>query len=239
MFKNFKTFAALLTLISFISLSPAKAAEDQTYNFSWLDPDKEVYVLQNRKFRKAGRLHISAGAGITTSGAFVDSKTLQGRFGFFFKEEWGAEFIYAKNSGEENETAALLRNEGGAGSVPFRRIVDNYMGGMILWSPFYTKINTFNKIIYLDLILGVGVAKVEETNNKEEFLSQSINTEETTESHTGIMWNVGAKFFINERFSLRTDLTTIHYQAEVASDTSAEEAWNENFDLAVSLGMSF
>lgn len=239
MFMKLKTFAALLTLVSLFFVTHLKAAEDQTYNFSWLDPDKEVYVLQNRKFRKAGRLHITAGAGITTSGPFVDSRTLQTRFGFFFKEEWGAEFIYAKNSGEENDTAALLRNEGGAGSVPFRRIVDNYMGGMILWSPFYTKINTFNKIIYLDLILGVGLAKLDETNNKEEFLSQSLNTEETTESHTGLMWNVGAKFFINDRFSLRADLTTIHYQAQVASETSNEEAWNENFDLALSLGVSF
>lgn len=239
MFKNILTFAALTFLLSFLFIPLSNAAEDQTYNFSWLDPDKEVYVLQNRKFRKAGRLHISAGAGITTSGPFVDSQTLQTRFGFFFKEEWGAEFIYAKNSGEENDTAALLRNEGGAGSVPFRRIVDNYMGGMILWSPFYTKINTFNKIIYLDLILGVGIAKLEETNNQEEFLTDGINLEETTQSHTGVMWNVGAKFFINERFSLRADLTTIHYQAEVASDTSNEKAWNENFDLALSLGVSF
>lgn len=232
-----------LTLISFIALliptqSP-EAAEDQTYNFSWLDPDKEVYVLQNRKFRKAGRLHVSAGAGITTSGPFVDSKTLQTRFGFFFREEWGAEFIYAKNSGEENDAASLVRNEDGSGSVPFRRIIDNYMGGMILWSPFYTKINTFNKIIYLDLILGLGYAKVEETNNRDEFLNGGTSGEEITESHSGIMWNVGAKFFINERFSLRTDLTTIHYQAEVASETTNEKAWNENYDLAVSLGVSF
>lgn len=239
MFKKTLTFTALTVLFTFLFTPILNAAEDQTYNFSWLDPDKEVYVLQNRKFRKAGRLHVSAGAGITTSGPFVDSKTLQTRLGFFFKEEWGAEFIYAKNSGEENSTASLLRNEGGAGSVPFRRIVDNYMGGMILWSPFYTKINTFNKIIYLDLILGLGVAKLEETNNKEEFLSQGTNVEDTVESHTGLMWNVGAKFFINERFSLRADLTTIHYQAEVASEVSNEKAWNENFDVALSLGISF
>jgi len=239
MFKKNLAFTALTTLIFSFVITSVYAAEDQTYNFSWLDQDKEVYVLQNRKFRKAGKLHVSAGAGMTTSGPFVDATTLQTRFGFFFREEWGAEFVYSKNSGEENSTAALLRNEGGAGSVPFRRIVDNYMGGMILWSPFYTKINTFNKIIYLDLILGVGIAKLEETNNKKEFLSQSLDTDETIESHTGIMWNVGAKFFINERFSLRTDLTTVHYQAEVASDASTEKAWNENFDLALSLGVSF
>lgn len=229
----------LFVSITFTVVTKAFSSEERTYNFSWLDPDKEVYVLQNRKYRKAGRLHATLGGGITTSGAFVDSNTIQGRVGFFFREEWGAEFVYAKNSGDENKAAKLLRNEGGAGSVPFRRIIDNYMGGMILWSPFYTKVNAFNKIIYLDWILGLGYAKVEETNNALEFLTGAVNVDPTVESNSGLMWNLGVKFFINDRFSLRTDLTTIHYQAILPSDTNSEKDWNTNYDLAVSLGISF
>ena len=30
-------------------------SSDEEYNFKWLDPDKKVYVLQNRKYRKALR----------------------------------------------------------------------------------------------------------------------------------------------------------------------------------------
>jgi outer membrane beta-barrel protein len=194
----------LLSLILLIlGFATPVMASTSTYNFSWLDPDKEVFVLQNRRYRKAGRLHLNLGAGITTSGAFVDSTTLQARGGFFFKEEWGAELIYANNSGKENDTAALLRGGdrlGGAGSVPFRRIVNNYLGGMILWAPFYSKINTFNTIIYLDWIFGLGYAKVEETNNRQEFLTGTINSTPTVESHSGPIWNIGTKFFINDRF---------------------------------------
>ncbi len=237
----FKIFSLLLALSLFISpTQEAYADSDLTYNFSWLDPDKEVFVLQNRRFRKAGRLHLNAGAGITTSGAFVDSTTIQIRGGFFFKEEWGAEFIYAKNSGKENTTAETLRNNGGAGSIPFRRIVDNYMGGMILWAPFYSKLNTFNSIIYLDWIIGLGYAKLEETNNKDEFLTGAISLDPITESHNGPMWNLGTKFFINDRFNLRLDLTTIHYKATTASNGADEESsWNTNYDLAVSFGINF
>lgn len=214
-------------------------ASSNTYNFSWLDPDKEVFVLQNRRYRKAGRLHLNAGAGITTSGAFTDSTTIQGRGGFFFKEEWGAEVIYAKNSGKENTAAELLRNQGGAGSTPFRRIVNNYLGGMILWAPFYSKINTFNTIIYLDWIFGLGYAKLEETNNRIEFNTFGADTTPTVESHSGPIWNLGTKFFINERFNLRLDLTTVHYKARTASEISEEERWNTNYDLALSFGINF
>ena len=69
------------------------AAEGDTYNFSWLDPDKEVYVLQNRRYRKDSRLYVNVGGGIATSGAFVSSGNLQGRIGLFAMEEWGLEFF--------------------------------------------------------------------------------------------------------------------------------------------------
>jgi outer membrane beta-barrel protein len=216
----------------------AFGAEDSFYNFSWLDPDKEVFVLQNRKYRKKGKFHINVGGGMTTSGAFVDSTTLQGRIGYFFKEEWGFEGLYASNSGEENDTARSLRSDGTAGSTPFRRIVDEYAGAMILWSPFYTKVNTFNKIIYLDLILGLGYATLTETNNRDEFLL-GLDSAQKTEEHNGILWELGVNFFVNSSWHVRLDLTTIHYQAQRPSSTAAEDEYYSNFDLSLSVGMAF
>ncbi|WP_164848437.1 outer membrane beta-barrel domain-containing protein [Halobacteriovorax sp. HLS] len=235
--KNFivSTFITLGLLSSITTF----AAEGDAYDFSWLDPDKEVFVLQNRKFRKAGRLHANLGYGFTTSGAFVDASAFQGRAGYFFKEELGVEFVYSLNSGAENDTATSIRNPGGAGSFPFRRIVDNYMGAMFLWSPFYNKINTFNKIVYMDWILGLGFAKVEETNNQNEILTSGGNTTLTTESHTGIMWDIGAKFYLNEMWSLRIDLNAINYKAMEAKSTNATEQWYSNYDLTVAVGINF
>ena len=49
MFKNWgKTF--LLSLISFSLSAPLFAADKDVYDFKWLDPDKSVYVLQNKVF---------------------------------------------------------------------------------------------------------------------------------------------------------------------------------------------
>ena len=117
----------LICLTLLLSITSVYAAETDTYNFSWLDPDKEVYVLQNRKFRKAGHVHAYIGGGKTLNGAFVDSNTIQGRLGFYFMEEFGFEGIYAKSSGKENTTASNVRDNGSGTLVPLSllHIVNN------------------------------------------------------------------------------------------------------------------
>lgn len=224
-----------------VAFMPAKlnASEGDTYNFSWLDPDKEVYVLQNRKYRKNGRAYANVGAGITTSGAFVSSNNIQGRIGYFFKEELGFEFLYSMNSGAENATAKSVRNEGSSGSVPFRRIVDNYYGAMLMWSPFYSKINTFNTVVYVDWLFGLGYASLTETNNRDEFVNGATSAIPTQESHGGLMWQAAMKFYLNDSFDIRLNVATVHYKAQKASVDTAEEAWNTNYDMAVTLGYSF
>lgn len=228
----FVLFLTFLTMKTF-------AAETDLYNFSWLDKDKEIYVLQNRKFKKVNRFYVSGGFGKTLTGAFVDSTSLQLRAGYFFHEEWGAEFIFASNSGEENDTAASVRNSngGGSGSIPFRRIVNDYIGAMALWSPFYSKINTFNSIVYVDWIFGLGFAKLNETNNGPEVQAGSPNPGLTVdESHTGLMWNVSSKFYINTSWSVRADINGILYQAAPAREAGSEEdQLYSNIDLTFSV----
>ncbi|MBC7714333.1 MAG: outer membrane beta-barrel domain-containing protein [Rhizobacter sp.] len=231
---------ASLVLFTLVFTTNLFANEKDIYEFSWLDPDKEVFVLQNRKFRKAEHLYVNAGGGITTSGAFVDATSIQGRVGYFFSEDWGLEGIYAKNSGKENDTAKGVRNSGGGGTgtTPFRRIVESYTGAMLLWSPFYSKINTFNRIVYMDWIFGVGYAQLKEHNNKLRFIDGPISEGiETTETHSGIMWEAGLKFYINESFSIRTDLTAIHYSANNVATTGT--SMKSNYDTTLSLGYTF
>ena len=98
----------------------------------------------------------------------------------------GIELLYSKNSGKENDTAKAVRNSGGAGSIPFRRIVDQYYGAYFLWSPFYAKINTFNKIIYLDWILGVGYANMSETNNRNDVIESGMRQPKTLQILTTV-----------------------------------------------------
>lgn len=230
---------SLFILLSLFSSSHIFASEKDIYEFSWLDPDKEVYVLQNRKFRKAGHVHVNAGGGITTSGAFVTSTAIQGRVGYFISEDFGLEGLYSKNKGKENDTAKGVRSSGpqGTGTTPFRRIVDNYWGVMALWSPFYSKINTFNKIVYMDWIFGVGYSQLKEKNNKLAFQSAALANQETLESHSGVIWEAGLKFYLDQSFSIRADLTSILYSANNIATTGT--SLKTNYDATLSLGYSF
>src|SRR3954465_6960282 len=40
------------------TVDPAPQADDE-YSFNWLDPDKKIYVLQNRRYLKAERAELS------------------------------------------------------------------------------------------------------------------------------------------------------------------------------------
>ena len=88
-----------------------RAGESSTYSFSWLDPDKEVYVLQNRKFRKKRSLFLNLGFGKDISESFVDSTQIQGRVGFFFKEDYGLGLLYSQNRGKDSDSAESVQDE--------------------------------------------------------------------------------------------------------------------------------
>ena len=229
-------FYVLITIFS----EQVFAGEKDVYEFTWLDPDKEVYVLQNRKFKKSNMFHLNAGFGITTSGAFVDSTSMQARAGYFFTEDWGFELLYSKNSGEENDTAKSIRSTSAisSGQTPFRRIVQSYYGVMGLWSPFYTKINTFNKIAYMDWIFGLGYGNLTEKNNKFAFDSNAFNrTKVSEESHGGLLWTAAMKFYLNEHWSIRGDFTGVYYGA---TEPVLNKKQNINhYDATLSLGFGF
>ncbi|MFW5871979.1 MAG: outer membrane beta-barrel domain-containing protein [bacterium] len=212
------------------------AAEDSKYNFTWLDPDKEVYVLQNRKFRKDGKFSFSALGGITTSGAFADAKVAQFRAGYFFQEDWGIELLYSKNFSEVNDNYNAIRQ---SGTAAFVRKGVGYYGGMLKWSPFYAKINTFNKIFYFDWIFGLGIASFTDENNMEEMRANPTQNW-LEETHTGIVWNTGLRFYVTEAWSVRMDLTTIHYEAiRYAKDESDDQqTYFSNYDLLVGINYS-
>ncbi len=231
-----------LVFLSLITAMTAVADEKSLYNFSWLDNDKEIYVLQNRKFRKDGNFYIGATAAYNLSQDFLDAYGGTVRAGYFFTEDWGLEFIYGKNSSSENDTAKGVREQA---TVPFYRQIDSFMGAMLMWSPFYSKINTFNKIFYFDWMFGVGLGSITTRDNREKFIAGPNENKLTEESNVGAIWNTGFRFYINESLSLRLDLTGQTYQADktkstgVGQPTSKASKLYNNYDVGLGLNYAF
>lgn len=231
-----KVIILVMACALFMLTQELKAAEKSVYDFSWLDQDKEIYVLQNRKFRKEGKLYGSIGGGKTLNGTFIDSYSGQARVGYFFREDWGIELLYSKGSGSENDTAKAIASQG---AVPFYRKVDNSMGGMLVWSPFYGKLNTFNKVFYFDWIFGAGVAKVHTLDNRLKFNtipSGSLTGQDTT----GALWNTGIRFYMSEHWALRIDVTGTHISAtRQKSSTTSSKTNFSYYDLNFGLNYTF
>lgn len=237
-----KLFLRSFVIVSVIAcfLSPqVHGGEESTYNFSWLDPDKEVYVLQNRKFRKQGKVFLTLGFGKQVSGAFIDSTQFHGRAGYFFREDWGITLLYSSNSGEENDTAASVRVNG---ATPFRRIMQNYTAGLLSWAPFYSKLNSFNKIFYYDLIFSLGAATLDLETNRTEVNRAGGGVTAEAESYTAAAADITAKFYISKNWSADLNLTALFYNAlNGVAETSSEstEVTTSHWDLTASIGYTF
>ena len=148
---NYRNIFAL-TLLSLTLSAPAlRADEKDLYDFMWLDPDKKVYVLQNKVHKKANTVYMHVGTGLGLSSNFQDTSLLHTNFGYYLSEEWAIEGMYTKYSNKDNEALENLRRLNG--SIPFIRKTESNFGVLAKWSPFYGKINTFNKIFYFDCLL--------------------------------------------------------------------------------------
>lgn len=229
-----------LLLCVLLTSSMVVASEKSVYEFSWLDKDKEIYVLQNRRFRKVGKVYIGGDGVKTISGAFVDSYGGSLRGGYFFSEDWGIEAVFGKNTGKKNDTAKGVEDQQ---ANAFYRKVDTYMGAMAMWSPFYSKINTFNKVFYYDWMFGLGVASVKILDNRNEF--NTVASDDLTSSNgIGAIWNTGLRVYISDSWSLRIDITGLHVKPDKSDieDNGNEVTTNSlfsNYDLGIGLNYTF
>jgi outer membrane beta-barrel protein len=218
----------------------AFSAEDSLYDFSWLDQDKKIYVLQNRKFRKNSKFYLGATGIKTISGSFIDSYGSSLKAGYFFKENWGLELVYGQNNGKTNKTFDAIDEQA---AVAYYRKISNYAGAMLMWSPFYAKINTFDKIFYYDWIFGLGMGNFKTQDNRKEFGTNS-SEELTSENNSGYIWTTGFRFYISESWSLRLDITGMHYQAlqsrqDDSNDDYTKKSWFHTYDLGIGLNYTF
>lgn len=231
-----KRFLSLIGVMVFSF--PLQAAETDVYDFSWLDQDKEVYVLQNRKFRKKNQFYVGGTLGRSVSGAFIDSSEYNLIAGYFFAEDWGLEFTYTGAQGAKNKTYDAVSSQG---SVAFFRQIDTATSAMLMWSPFYSKINTFNKIFYYDWMFGVGFISAATSDNRKEFSGGSDSNQLTQEDVSGATWMTAFRFYINQDWSTRIDFRGTHLNADAAitGESDTEKRWNNYYNFNVGLNYAF
>jgi hypothetical protein len=79
------------------------AGEKSLYDFLWLDPDKKVYVLQNKLYKKEKSFYFDLGYISNFTSKFQDTQGLSLKGGYYFHEEWGIEGFYHSYSNTNND----------------------------------------------------------------------------------------------------------------------------------------
>lgn len=201
----------MMSLLLLGSVNLVFAGQGSFYDFKWLDPDKKIYVLQNKVHEKEGTFHATIGSGFSMTQEFQDSLNFQFRLGYYFAEEWGVEGFYTMVSNSNNQAYDNVNSNGNL--VPFVRRFNSHLGGMLLWSPFYGKVNTFNKIWYYDITAGIGAASVQSENNLLSWLNQAQFDQFDSESILGLAWSIKMRVYLTEWLLLTVDVFGISHMS--------------------------
>ena len=235
----------LISLFCFLQkpLAQAEGGEEEAitgekgeYDFSWLDPEKKIYVVQNRKYTKAKHMEMMLSGGFGMGQPYRSTWVMVPRLAYYFSESWGlsALGVFAANS--ENSNILELKQIS-ASSFPNVRDVKSFVGGGAVWVPFYAKINTFNRIFYIDWHWEAGLASVS--------TQVDLNTSATGDprlqfdNYMGFYWGTGQKFFVSKNFAVRLDLLGLYYKPNIVQRGVAQTTTQTTSNYYLTLGASY
>ena len=221
-------------MLTAFSASNLYASENDLYEFLWLDPDKQVYVLQNKLYPKHRSFYFDVGYLMGLSNEFQDTNGIQLKAGYYFHEEWAIELQYRQYSNSDNNAYKNLQEINQV--EPFVRRFKNDQSLFVIWSPFYGKINTFNKIFYFDWSFGLGVGKTNSENNLESVTNTTAVSSYDAEDLTTYSLKTNVKFHLNENLHLGVEFINSNFQAE---SPQKKKKWEMNNDIIFTIGVSF
>ncbi len=222
-----------------LDMSSAFGAEDDLYDFLWLDPDKKVYVLQNKVYKKKNKFYANIGLIMGLNDNFQDSTGVQFKGGYYLHEKWAFELVYHQYSNSDNDNFKNLKEING--STAFVRAVEKKYGAMAIYSPFYGKINTFNKIIYFDWSFGLGIGQIQTESNATTVSEPTTAEFFTDEKNMAILMKTALRIHITKNVHVGIEYSRDNYQAPgpTINNRAGSDAWRTNSEAAFSIGFSF
>jgi len=204
-----------------------------TTSAGWI-PKKKIYVLQNRRYTKAGRMMLSAFAGPGISSPYRNSYSVQGRIGYYFSEAWGFEAFGFLTSNSENNTYANLKTAVGSGTLPVVREFRSEVGAAVSYVPWYAKINVFNSILYFDWYFMGGVTSIQAALDTRG--STTGPASYTNQSLLGIFAAMGHNYHLSDSITIRADFSGAFYPRPPSAVNTGDNAWYSDYNFGVGIG---
>jgi len=192
----------LILLMCLICVNVAFAKKDSLYSFKWLDDGEKVFVIQNQEYTKSGKFSIDVQIIDSEGSAFQDTLGVGLVANFFFNENWGIDVSYKHYLNDNNQDLTNLLEYPTQAIKPLVSKVDSVISAHLLWTPFYGKINTFNKIHYFDWGLGLGVGQFTISSNYKTFNQSNKNLTFTSETAIGFDFKSFFKFYATENINI-------------------------------------
>ena len=211
----------------------APDSSDDDYSFSWLDPEKKIYVLQNRRYLKTKRSLLSVTAGPSLSNPYRNTYGITGRVGYFFSEDFGLEGFFSGFLNSENNTFDAL-TIAAPNTLPVVREIRMQLGLIAQWVPWYAKLNVFNSVLYFDWYFGGGIGSLKAALDTR--AAAAAAPVYVNENHLALYLNTGHLYHLNQHLVVRLDYLKAIYQAPV-SGTSGTTAWFSNDLFSLGLGV--
>ena len=227
-----------LLALTWLIAPPARGAEEDLYNFLWLDPDKKVYVLQNKIYPKKHTVYLNFGYLSGLSSTYQNVRGGKAALGFYVFEEWALELFYHQYHNGNNRAYDELKSISQT-VTPIRRF-DNKMGGFILYSPFYGKINTFNQIIYFDLSFGIGSGLLKGESNFDSVGKEVVKERYEQESFPAVHLKTDLRIYSNKYMHIGLEFHHSLYQGSYATEDgmSIEKITSSTSEISILIGFS-
>jgi outer membrane beta-barrel protein len=233
--RNILLLMSIFWLLSFapvVHAADVDASKDDEYSFNWLDPDKKIYVLQNRKYLKGNHPVVSVLGGAGFSNPYKTTYNLDGRFAYYINETWGVELFYTLTTNSNNSTLVAL-GLAAPNTLPSIREIRSQTGAMLHYVPWYAKINVFNNILYFDWYFGVGLASI--SSYVDQRTSYSAASNFAAQSLYGLLISTGHEYHLSQNLLVRLDVSSAIYHAPV-SGLTGDSAWYSNINFGLGLG---
>ena len=241
-------FASKIICILFLLLTAdwLKAKEEVPYDFTWLDSEKKIFVIQNKIYEKELSFYVDLAAGDHSHSNFQSSIVFQSRLGMFITENWGFEFFYSVINNRNNEAVNALKNiretKSGDGNIinPFVRQINKYYGVALVYSPFYAKVSAWSSTYYFDLNLAFGLEKIIGASNIDDFMTipPDPSNRFNPESYFGPLIRAELRFYVTRRFTISPTFSQSWFTAELPTTPARPTGTVSYSEITLSFGVN-
>ncbi|MBI3534865.1 MAG: outer membrane beta-barrel domain-containing protein [Deltaproteobacteria bacterium] len=221
------------TLLAISWANAQENAGDEEFSFNWLDPDKKISVLQNRKYLKSDRPFLSIMGGPGISNAYRKTFDVTTAFAYYPKDIWGIEVFYTLFSNQENNTFENLKKFAPT-AFPVVREVRAQFGLLLHYVPWYAKLNVFNQILYFDWYFSGGAGGIHTALDTRTSTAGSSSFQ--NQDFFSFFLGTGHQYYLTKSLSFRIDLTSAFYRAP-SFGNSGDNTWFSNLSFGFGFGL--